>query len=182
MVNWGRYHPFRRNNWRLPGADSTGIKYVRRLTTVNLFVFVIRLVQSFFAGVVTGIMAYYIHLLKLAHQTVPAHFIFALVVPVFALTTQIIYCLEYEHNLYFLWDLCTAIGFLLSFFWFYDGVRSTLTCGWGAFNPFGADRCAQTRSVLVMQIILASLWLCTALMGAYSRIRNKKELIAKLDV
>lgn len=181
MGKFNEWTPFKREGWRFPLQDAS-VKYVRRLTTVNLFIFAIRLVQVFFEGVIVGILSYYVTLFRQSGQHVPSHFTFSLVVGVFAILTQVIYCFNYEHKLYFLWDLGTCVGFVVSFFWFYDGVEGSLTCKWGAFNPFGADRCAQTRSVFVMQIILASLWFFTALMGGYANWRARKELVAKVDV
>lgn len=181
MGKWNDWTPFQRSGWRFPLQDAQ-VKYIRKLTTVNLFIFAIRLVQIFFEGVVVGILSYYSNLFRISQSKVPSHFIFALVVSVFAILTQFIYCFNYEHKLYFLWDLCVAVGFVVSFFWLYDGVESSLTCKWGAFNPFGSDRCAQTRSVFVMEIILAVLWLVTAVVGGFANWRAKKELVAKIDV
>lgn len=181
MGKVNEWTPFKREGWRFP-LQNASVKYIRKITTVNLFIFVVRLVQIFFEGVTVGILAYFIQLFHQNNQRVPSHFVFSLVAGVFAILTQIIYCFRYEHKLYFLWDLGVAVGFVVSFFWFYDGVGGQLTCKWGSFNPFTADRCVQTRSVFIMQIILAVLWLFTSLMGALANWRSKKELIAKVDV
>lgn len=170
MVNWNNYNPFRKTAW----SYVPKVKVIRSLATVNLFVLSIRLVQIFFEGVVLGIMAYYIQLLNDANSSIPSSFTFLLVACVFAIITQFIYCFKYTHNLYFLWDFAIALGFLIGFFWLYDYVKDTLPCGWGAFNPFGSDRCAQTRSVLVICIILACLWLGTSIINAFSVWKKKR--------
>ncbi|VVT51597.1 uncharacterized protein SAPINGB_P003149 [Magnusiomyces paraingens] len=168
---WDKYNPIKAKLWKTPQ-----VVYIRSLATINLFVLAIRLVQIFFAGVILGIMAYYLNILHNDKTHIPSSFIFALVVPVFAILTQFIYCFRFEHHLYFLWDLAIGLGFLISFFWFHDTVSDQLSCGWGAFNPFGSDRCAQTRSVFVMEIILTVLWIATAAIQAFGIWRTKRQI------
>lgn len=170
-AKYNKYNPFRPSLWRTPK-----VVYVRSLATTNLFVLAIRLVQVFFAGVILGIMAYYISLLSKDKAYIPSSFTFSLVVPVFAIVTQFVYCFKFDHYLYFIWDLAIGLGFLISFFWLHDYVRDQLTCGWGSFNPFGSDRCAQTRSVFVMQIILAVLWAATSVLQAFAVWRAKRQI------
>lgn len=152
------------------------------LASTNLFVLAIRLVQFFFSGVVLGVMAYYIELQRDAGETPESPFIFTLAVSVFAILTQFIYCFSYQHRLYFLWDICIAIAILLSFFWLLNAVDDSLTCGWSSFNPFGSDRCAQTRSILIIQIVLAILWAITGLIQAYDVWRGKRILATKAEI
>lgn len=177
MAKWNEWTPFKKSGWHVPSFGGPKVVYIRSLATINLFVLAIRLVQVFFAGCVLGIMAYYISLLNQQSAHVPYSFTFALVVPCFAILTQFIYCFRFNHKLYFIWDFCIGIGFLLSFFWFFDGVRGSLSCSWGAFNPFGTDRCAQTRSVFVMQIILTVLWMVTSIITVFADWRSKRKLV-----
>lgn len=152
---------------------------LKSLATANLFILAIRLVQVFFAGCVTGIMAYYIKLNTGSGEKAPSPFVFSLVVAVSAIVTQLIYCFSFYHRLTFLWDAAVGCGFIISMFWNLNYV-SPLSCKWGAFNPFGTDRCAQTRSVLVMQIILAIMWFITSFIGAFQLWRLSKAPAQKL--
>lgn len=149
-------------------------------TTSNAFILLIRFVQLFFGGVILGIMAYYINLQRLAHQRVLRAYTFALTSAVMALATQLLYCIDYEHTLFFVWDLAVGLGYLIAMFWLLDTTEPYLWCKWSSFNPFGADRCAQTRSVLVMQIIETCLWCATAAFGFYKVYQTKRELLQKL--
>lgn len=152
------------------------------LASTNLFVLAIRLVQFFFAGVVLGVMAYYIDTQLAAKTDASSPYIFALVVAAFSMFTQFAYCFSYQHKLFFLWDLFIGVFWILSFFWLLNFVSGSLTCGWGAFNPFGADKCAQTRAVLVIQIILTVLWIATAAIQAFDVWRNKRVIATKIEV
>lgn len=154
------------------------------LASTNLFVLALRLVQFFFSGVVLGVLAYYIDIQRSNHEKSSSPYVFSLVVATISMLTQFLYCFTYEHQLYFLWDLCNAVGWLLAFFWLLDFVGDGLTCGWGAFNPFGGDRCSQTRSVLVMQIIVAVMWFVTSGVQAYKvwKHRGHKMVSEKIEV
>ncbi|VVT50634.1 uncharacterized protein SAPINGB_P002829 [Magnusiomyces paraingens] len=160
--------------------ETLKIRRVESLATSNILLILVRFSQIFFAGVILGIMASYIKTQRKAHETVYRSYVFALCVPVFSLTTQIIYCLEYERILYFLWDFAIGLGYLVSMFWLYDKVEDYLICRWGSFNPFGSDWCPQTRSVIVAQIIQASLWAATAAYGFYGVYKTKKDILKVL--
>ena len=174
------WNPFKKNSYSF-------LPKVTRLTSLastNLFVLALRLVQFFFSGVVLGVMAYYINM---QIKAVPAEkasspFIFVLVVATFSMMTQFMYCFSYQHRLFFLWDAALSVGWILSFFWLLNFVSSSLDYGWGAFNPFGSDRCSQTRSVLVIQIILCVLWAVTAAIQAYDVWRGKRVIATKIEV
>lgn len=162
------------------------LKYIknsrlRSLASTNLLILAIRLVQFFFAGVVLGIMAYYIDTQRSDGEKASSPYVFSLVVVITALLTQIIYCFNYQHRLFFLWDIAIAIAILLSFFWFLNSAQQYLECGWSSFNPFGSDRCSQTRSVFVMQIILAILWFLTGAIQAYDVWRARRSLEGRAE-
>lgn len=162
--------PFKKETRFIPHISS-----LSALASANLFVVAIRLVQFFFTGVVLGIMAYYIHLELSLKESASSPFCFTLVVAIVSMITQFAYCVWAEHRLLWLWDVCNGIGWLLSFFWLLNFVGSELTCSWKAFNPFGSDRCAQTRSVLVIQIIVAILWFLTGACQLYRVWRRRGE-------
>lgn len=157
-----------------------GLKKFNHLATTNIFVLAIRLVQIFFSGCILGIMAYYISQQNSRKEKVPRSFVFSLIVPIFSILTQFNYILDYNYYLFFLWDFAISMGYLISFFWLFDKVEDYLPCKWGAFNPFGTDRCAQTRSVLVMQIIETVLWFTTAVFAAFQVYRTKKTMTEKV--
>jgi hypothetical protein len=161
---------------------SFKIGKLRSLASTNLFILALRLIQFFFGGVVMGIMAYYIDIQLKAGLKAPSPYVFSLVVALSALFTQIIYCFSFEMKKAFVWDVAVGIGFLLSFFWFLNFAGGYLSCGWSSFNPFGSDRCAQTRSVFILQIILAILWFLTGLLQAIDFIRARRYVAAKVEV
>ncbi|CAN6645834.1 hypothetical protein TRVA0_021S01244 [Trichomonascus vanleenenianus] len=157
------------------------IAKLKSLATTNLAVLCLRLVQFFFAGVEVGIMGYYIKLQLSNGDKASSPYIFVLVVGVFTMLTQFIYCFNYYHRMTFLWDAAVATGWLLSFFWLLNYV-SPLACGWSSFNPFGSDKCGQTRSVLTMEIILAVLWFFTAFLGLLDLFKARRKAKALGDV
>lgn len=158
------------------------LRTIKSLATVNLFVLAVRLVQLFFAGVILGIMAYFINLENQAKSRVTRSFIFSLVTPIFSIITQFNYLIDYDYFLFFVWDFAICLGYLISFFWLYDTVQDYLTCKWGSFNPFGNDRCAQVRSVMVMQIIESVLWLTTSVIAGYDVWRAKRLIKKKFGL
>lgn len=172
------WNPFKKHSYSF-------LPKVTRLTSLastNLFVLAIRLVQFFFSGVVLGVMSYYINLQLTSGYKASSPFIFVLVVAAFAIFTQFGYCFSYNHRLFFLWDLFLAVFWILSFFWLLNSVSNDLYCGWGSFNPFGGDRCAQTRSVLIIQIVQTILWAITGFIQAYDTWRHPHEIAAKIEV
>lgn len=172
------WNPFKKQSYHF-------IPKVTRLTSLastNLFVLAIRLVQFFFSGVVLGVMAYYINLQLTSGYKASSPYIFVLVVAAFAMLTQFAYCFSYNHNLFFLWDWFLAVFWILSFFWLLNFVSDDLYCGWSSFNPFGGDRCAQTRSVLIIQIIETILWAITGAIQLYDTRRHRHEIAAKIEV
>lgn len=172
------WNPFKKNSYTfLPK-----VTHLTSLASTNLFVLALRLVQFFFSGVVLGVMAYYISTQLSAGQDASSPFIFVLAVACFSMATQFAYCFSYQHKLFFLWDFFIAIFWILSFFWLLNSVSPSLTCGWGAFNPFGSDRCSQTRSVLVIQIILTVLWAVSGAIQAYDVWRGKRIIATKIEV
>lgn len=158
------------------------VTYLTALASTNLFVLAIRLVQFFFSGVVLGVIASYIDLQLKAGDDASSPYIFILTVAAISMATQFGYCFSYQHKLFFLWDLFLAVFWILSFFWLLNFVSGSLTCSWTAFNPFGSDKCAQTRSVLVIQIVLTLLWTITGLIQAYDVHRGKRVYATKIEV
>jgi hypothetical protein len=147
---------------------------LRSLATVNLAILAIRLIQFFFAGMVMGLMAFFIQQEIKAGQDASSPYCFVLVVAVVTIITHFIYCFSFYHKLTFLWDLALATGWLISFFWVLNFVQP-LPCSWSAFNPFGEDHCSQQRAVLVIQIVISVLWYITGAIGLTSLIRiNRK--------
>lgn len=158
------------------------MKRLSELASTNLFVLALRLIQFFFSGVVLGIMAYYIDLQRKQGRSASSPFVFSLVVAIISMATQFLYCFSYEHNFFWLWDEGNAIAWLLAFFWLLNFVGGSLPCGWSSFNPFGSDRCAQTRSVLVIQIIMAVSWVVTGAFSAFKVWKHKGHHARKVEM
>lgn len=175
MANW---NPFKKSTY----ASLPKITKLTALASTNLFVLALRLVQFFFSGVVLGIMAYYINTQIQDGDSASSPYVFTLVVSAFAMLTQFMYCFSYQHRLFFLWDIFLAVFWILSFFWLLNYVNPNLTCKWGSFNPFGSDRCAQTRSVLVLQIVQTALWALSGAIQAYDVFRGKRYIATKVEV
>lgn len=155
---------------------------LRALASTNLFILATRLVQFFFAGVVMGIMAYYIDQQRKEGLKASSPYVFSLFVTITAMLTQIIYCFNIQGNLFYLWDGALGVAFLLSFFWYLNFAGGYLTCKWTAFNPFGSDRCGQIRAVFIIQIILAILWFFTGTLQAIALFRSRRYVAAKAEV
>ena len=146
---------------------------MKSLATTNLAILSLRLIQFFFAGVVVGIMGFFIKQQIIVGLLASSPYIFVLVVGVVTMLTQFIYCFSVRLLLAFAWDGALATGWLISFFWLLNFVQP-LPCGWNAFNPFGSSQCGQTRSVLVIQIVLAILWYLTAVVGLFDYVKASR--------
>lgn len=150
---------------------------LKSLATTNLAVLCLRLVQFFFAGMEVGLMGYFIKN-QLAEDKDPSSpYVFVLVVGVFTMITQFVYCFAFYHSYVWLWDVAVGTGWIISFFWLLNAANP-IPCDWSAFNPFGSSHCGQVRAVLVIQIVLACLWYLTAACGLWTLFKNKKKLRA----
>lgn len=147
---------------------------LRSLATVNLAILAIRLIQFFFAGMILGLMGYFIHQELKAGKSATSPYCFVLVVAIVTIITHFVYCFSFYHKLTFLWDLALATGWLISFFWVLNYVQP-LPCTWSAFNPFGSDHCAQVRAVLIIQIVISVLWYITGAIGLIYMIRISRK-------
>lgn len=146
---------------------------IRTLATTNLIILILRLVQVFFAGIVLGIMANFIKDQKNNGDSASSPYVFDLVVATASILTQIIYCFNFYHRLVCLWDICLAVGWLLSMFWLLNK-ENPISCSWSAFNPFGTNSCGQIRGVLISQIVEAVVWFITGAVGVIAIIRANR--------
>lgn len=140
---------------------------MQSLASTNLAVLMLRLMQFFFAGMITGIMAYFIKNQHKAGMTASSPYVFVLVVGVTTMFTQFVYCISLQILVLFFWDAAIATGWIVSMFWLLN-FENPMPCGWNAFNPFGSSQCGQIRAVLAFQIVSACLWYLSALVGAYN--------------
>lgn len=172
------WNPFKKHSYTfLPKFTK-----LTSLASTNLFVLAIRLVQIFFEGVVLGVIADYISIQLSEGLSASSPYVFTVVVSCFSILTQFAYCFSYQHKLFFMWDAVIAVFWIMSFFWLLNMVGDYLSCGWSSFNPFGADRCSQTRSVLIIQIVLTILWAITSAIQGFDVWRGKRIIAAKIEV
>lgn len=150
-----------------PDAPKKKPGLVQSLASTNLAVLMLRLMQFFFAGVVTGIMAYFIKTQKNAGTSPANSYTFSLVVGVTTMFTQFLYCANLQLLVLFFWDAAIATGWILAMFWLRD-YESPLPCAWSAFNPFGSSHCGQVRAVMAFQIVSGCLWYLSAAVGAFN--------------
>jgi hypothetical protein len=156
-----------------PIMVSLNIVKVKSLATTNLLILIFRLVQFFFAGVVCGIVAWYIHQQTTPTGSASSPYVFSIIVAIATILTQFIYCIDFSHRLVFLWDLVLGYTWIMAFVWLLDSSRP-LPCGWSAFDPFGNAGCGKIRGVLIFQIVLACMWIITAIVGFVALIQHKR--------